>query len=131
MRSSAALSIVALTAAFALSAPSANAQNQPPSSQPPSATSPGTSGSSADIPDQKLDAAAAAVKSVTAVKESYQQKLSEAPSSAEKERIVDEAQSAMTKAVTDQGLSVEEYTSILQVAQNNPTVQNKILERLK
>lgn len=128
MRSSVALSVLALTAAFALSVPLANAQNQSPSSQPPSAASP--SSPSADIPDQKLDAAAAAVKSVTAVKETYQQKLSEA-SDPEKERVVDEAQAAMTKAVTDQGLSVEEYTSILQVAQNNSTVKNKILERLK
>jgi len=37
----------------------------------------------------------------------------------------------MAKAVTDQGLSVEEYTAILQVAQNNPTVQDKIIQRLK
>lgn len=67
---------------------------------------------------------------MTAVKENYQQKLAEAPT-AEKERIVGEAQAAMAKAVTDQGLSVEEYTAILQVAQNNPTVQDKIIQRLK
>lgn len=130
MRSPAALSIVALTAALALSSPPANAQNQSPLSQPPSATSPGATKPPADISDQKLDAAAAAVKSVTAVKETYQQKLSEAPDG-EKERIVDEAQAAMTKAVTDQGLSVEEYTAILQVAQNDTTLKNKILDRLK
>lgn len=128
MRSSPALSVVVLTAALALSTPWANAQTQSPSSQPPAA--PGASNPSADIPDQKLDAAAAAVKGVTAVKETYQQKLSEAPNS-EKDHIVDEAQAAMAKAVTDQGLTVDEYTAILEVAQNNPTVHSKILERLK
>jgi hypothetical protein len=35
------------------------------------------------------------------------------------------------KAVTDQGLSVEEYTSIMVVAQNDPMVRQKILQRLK
>jgi hypothetical protein len=34
------------------------------------------------------------------------------------------------KAVTDKGLSVEEYTSILEVAENDPAVREKILQRL-
>jgi hypothetical protein len=32
--------------------------------------------------------------------------------------------------VTDQGLSLPEYTSILVIAQNDPEVQKKILQRL-
>lgn len=131
MRSSIGLSTLVLTAGLVLSPPAANAQNQPPSSSPPAATAPGTANPSADVSDKKLDAAAAAVKGVAAVKESYQQKLAATPGKEEKERIADEAQSAMVKAVTDQGLSVEEYTAILQVAQNNPAVHDKILQRLK
>ena len=34
------------------------------------------------------------------------------------------------KAITDQGLSVEEYTLILVVAQNDPVVREKILQRI-
>lgn len=126
-------SAFALTAAFALSLTAANAQNQQgqsPSASPPAATSPEQSSPSADIPDQKLDATAAAVKGVTAVRQTYEDKLASA-SATDKKRIVDEAQQAMAKAVTDQGLSLEEYTKILQVAQNDPVVQNKIIERLK
>jgi hypothetical protein len=37
----------------------------------------------------------------------------------------------MTKAVTDQGLSVDEYTSIIEVAQNDAEVRNKLLQRMK
>jgi hypothetical protein len=36
---------------------------------------------------------------------------------AEKKRLEDEAGDAMEKAVTDQGLSIEEYTTILTAAQ--------------
>jgi hypothetical protein len=36
----------------------------------------------------------------------------------------------MVKAVTDQGLSVEEYNSILEVAQNDPGVREKIRQRM-
>jgi hypothetical protein len=134
LKSSVALSAV-LTAGYILFVPAANAQAQqtpqqspPASSTAPDATSPATP--SADIPDQKLDAAAKAVKGITALQNTYEQKLTQAPQ-AEKGRIADEADSAMAKVVTDQGLSVEEYTNILQVAQNNPTVHQKLLDRLK
>jgi len=36
-----------------------------------------------------------------------------------------------TNAVTHQGLSVAEYTPTMQVAQNDPAVREKILQRLK
>ena len=35
------------------------------------------------------------------------------------------------KMVTDQGLSVEEYDSILEVAQNDPDVREKIRQRIR
>ena len=35
----------------------------------------------------------------------------------DRNRIAEEAHDALLKAVTDQGLSVEEYTSILEVAE--------------
>ena len=53
---------------------------------------------------------------MTSLKQDYQQRIT-AAAPADKERIVNEANSALQKAVTDQGLSVEEYNSILEVAQ--------------
>ena len=44
-----------------------------------------------------------------------------APAS-DKKRIAAEAFSAFQNAVTDQGLSLDEYISILEVAQNDPEV---------
>jgi hypothetical protein len=35
------------------------------------------------------------------------------------------------KAVTDQGLSVEEYTSIVAMAQSDPEVREKIVQRIR
>jgi len=45
------------------------------------------------------------------------------------ELISDEAKAALTKAVTDQGLSVQEYTAILAIAQNDADVRDKLLQR--
>jgi hypothetical protein len=117
-----------LTAAGLLSMPAANAQQQAPSG--PSSTTPSPRTTPANIPDKKLDAAAAAVKKVSAVKSTFDQKLAQAPA-AEKERVADEANDAIVKAVTDQGLSIDEYKTILQVAQNDPVVHDKLLQRMK
>jgi hypothetical protein len=111
-----------LIAAGLLFVPAANAQVQSPS--------PGLSNQSPDIPDQKLDAAAAAIKRVASLKRDYQQRIA-AAAPADKEGILNEAVHALAKAVTDQGLSVEEYDSILEVAQNDPGVREKIRQRIR
>ena len=48
-----------------------------------------------------------------------------------RKRLADEANSALTQAISNQGLSVEEYSSILVVAQNDPAVREKILQRIQ
>jgi hypothetical protein len=115
MRSTAASLLIA--AAF-LFVPAANAQVQ--------SFSPGLSEQPPNITDQKLDAAAA----VASLKQDYQQRIAVA-APADKERILNEAVNALAKAVTDQGLSVEEYVSFLVVAENDPDVREKIRQRIR
>lgn len=122
------LAAAALTAAWPLFSAPVYAQAPAPPAQAPS---PGTTEQKTpDIPDQKLDAAAAALEQVANVREKYRQRLEEAPA-AEAQGITDEAKNAIYKAITDQGLSVQEYTSILVVAQNDPTIREKITQRLR
>jgi hypothetical protein len=116
------LAIAALGSASLL-APPAMAQTQPPAGSQQAAPA-------AKISDQKLDAAAKAMQSVTTVRESYQQKIAAAAPS-DKQRLANEGNDALKKAVTDQGLSLDEYNHILTVAQNDPTVRAKLLQRLK
>ena len=113
-----------LTAAIlATAVPAVNAQVQSPAPSP--------SQPSQNIPDQKLDATAAALDQIADVKESYTKQIEATPSESDKQRLVDDANKALVKAVTDQGLSVEEYTSIMVVAQNDPMVRQKILQRMQ
>ena len=53
------------------------------------------------------------------------QRIGPQASESDKSRLADEGKQALTKAVTDQGLSVGEYTAIMQVAQNYPAVRRK------
>jgi predicted ATPase with chaperone activity len=128
MKSTIGFCAVTLAAAGLFLAPAVNAQTQTPSA--PSTTKPDRPAPAADISEKKLDAAAKAVKNVSTIRDSYEQKLVKAPAD-QKAKLADEASDAMAKAVKEQGLSVEEYTSIIEVAQNDPVVRNKLLQRLK
>jgi Domain of unknown function (DUF4168) len=81
------------------------------------------------ISDQKLDQAAAAIVHVDKLQRSYQQKLEQAPPD-ERDHVIEEADDALAKAVTDHGLSIDEYDTILQTAQNDPAIREKLLQRL-
>ena len=122
------LAAAVLGVAGLLLLPAANAQmnqTQPrPQAQSPQAQSP-----SSTIPDEKLTAAAAALGEVTSIRQSYERKIAEAPQP-DKQRVTDEANNALKKAVNDQGLSVDEYNTILRTAQNDPTVRQKLAQRI-
>jgi hypothetical protein len=126
MKSPTGFCAMVLAAAGLLFIPAANAQDK----SPPASTSPGPTTGPANIPESKLDAVAAAAKKVSTLAATYEQKLAQAPAG-EKERIAGEANQVMTKAVTDQGLSVEEYTTVLKTAQNDPALREKLVQRLK
>ena len=81
------------------------------------------------ISDKKLDAAAAALQKVVDLQQSYKQRMATAAPK-DKDRIADEADQQLAKAVTDQGLTVDEYSSILEVAQNDPGIRQKLLQRV-
>jgi len=104
--------------------PQARPQTQSPRTEPPQAQSP-----SPTISDDKLNAAAIAIGQVTNIRQSYEPKIA-AASASDKQRLTKEANDAMEKAVTDQGLSVDEYNSIIRTAQNDPTVRQKLTQRI-
>jgi hypothetical protein len=105
-------------------------QAQPPQADIPQAQPPAPANPAASIPNQKLDAAAAAMQQVARLRRDYLQLLEDAPAD-DQPRILDEAGNAMEKAVTEQGLSVDEFSAIMEAARNDPQVRDKIVERLQ
>ena len=125
------LAAAALTVSGLIMTPAANAQMSPPQARPeqqsPEAQPP--QAPSRTISDEKLNAAAAAIGRVTSIRQSYEPKIAAAPP-ADKQRMTEEANNAMKKAVADQGLSVDEYNSIIRTAQNDPSVRQKLSQRI-
>jgi len=112
-----------------MSTPQAGPEQQSPQAQRPQAQSPQAQSPSMTISDEKLNAAAAAIGRVTSIRQSYEPKIAAAPP-ANKQHMTEEANDAMKKAVTDQGLSVDEYNSIIRTAQNDPSVRQKLSQRI-
>ena len=97
-------------------------QAQPPASNAPAA-------SSAAIADQKIKQAAAAIPQVEDIRQNYQQQLAQA-SDGDKPGLQNQANDKMKRAITDQGLSVAEYNSILETAEKNPDVRGRLIQQL-
>ena len=97
--------------------------------RPGTPDAPGTAAPDATVSDQKLDQAAAAIQQVASIRKDYAGKLAGA-SPDEQDKIAEEAHAAMQKAVTEHGLSVDEYNSIVQLAQNNPSVRDQLMKRV-
>ena len=100
-----------------------------PQAQSPQTPSLQTPSPSAPISDEKLNAAAAAIGQVPTIWQSYEGKIAAAPPS-DKQRLTKERNDVLEKAVTDHGLSVDEYNSIIRTAQNDPTVRQKLTQRI-
>lgn len=115
----------ALLSLLAAAQGQAQYQNRAEDQSPPGTSVPAPK----PISDQKLGAAAAAMQQVSTLRQTYQQQIAQAPDS-DKPRLTGEANQALAKAVTDQGLSLDEYNSILQEAQRNPTVRDGLLQRM-
>lgn len=116
----------AVAAVTVLSPLAAGAQTQPPPSTAAPAAAPAAK---AQVSDQQITKAAFAMGKVMNIRQTYNQKLTQAKPE-DRGRIADESQAAMQKAVTDQGLSVDQYNAILQEAQNDPNVREKLMSRL-
>src|SRR5262249_36513270 len=74
---------------------------------------PGFPSPPASITERRLDAVAAAMTAMAMVKHSYRQMMASA-APADRQRLASEAQSALAKAVTDQGISLADFRGILE-----------------
>jgi GTP1/Obg family GTP-binding protein len=117
------LAAAILTAGWCLFIPTVNVLAQSTLLDPSTST--------ANLLDQKLSAVAAALERIASLQKDYRQRVAEAEVPADKDRIVAEAHGEFTKAVTDQGLSLEEYASILDMARDDPQIRGKLLQRIR
>jgi hypothetical protein len=84
------------------------------------------------ISDEKLDAFAVAYLQVDKVRQDYSAKIGAAKDPTSKQKLQNEANQEMIKAVeTSPNMSVEDYKTVISAAQTNPAVAKKLQEKLQ
>jgi len=92
----------------------------PVSARPPA-------GDGATISDETIAKAGVALKQVIEITSAYSPKLAAAPTPDERVHLINEELVAASTAVSDQGLSVDQYNSVIEVAQSDPGVKERLL----
>ena len=111
--------IVALTASLAIGLASALAIAATPQFQtPPAAAQP--------IPDGTVNKAGAALHDVAGLQAKYQDKMNGATQEQKKD-LSTQANAEAVQAIQSHGLSVQEYSSVVRTAQNDPQLKQRLL----
>lgn len=132
------LIIAAITAGLAAS-PMLLAQQQPPQEQPPQEQQPPQEEQTQpmpqeqevpDVSEEQIDQFVEAHIAVNDVREEYTDQLQEAEDQEEAQQLQQEANQAMTSAIEDTGMDVEEYEEVAMAVNADPDVRNEVMERL-
>jgi hypothetical protein len=103
------------------------AQPQNSGSQMPSQLPPG----SANLDDGTVKKAGAALRDVAQIQNDYSQRVQGAGTPDERQKLVDQAKAAEITALARQGLSVDQYNQIMQLAQSDPTFRQRLLSAVR
>lgn len=118
-----AIALAAATAAFGLFA------TTPVIAQ---TTAPAPEAAETDFSDDKLDAFVAALQEVDTVRQTYIPQIEAAADEQEQQELVDEANTAITDTIEGTpDISVDEYVTIAQLAQQNPELNQRIVDRVE
>jgi hypothetical protein len=109
-----------LAPALALAAP----DQMSPAQTPASRATPNAPGAS--ITDGTIGKAGAALRDVAKLQEKYQGKM-ESATPEQKQGLSEQANAEAVQAIQSHGLSVQEYSSVVRTAQNNPQVKQRLL----
>ena len=84
-----------------------------------------------EIPEAELQSYAAAAAEIEALVQEWQPKVQSAETPEEAAEIGQQAQAEMVQAVESEGLTVEQYNQITQLAQADPDLQAKIMSYIQ
>ena len=90
------------------------------------ATDPG--GGTAAISDEMIEKVGTAVGRIAAIQQSYGPRVAAAESKDEKQGLQKQATIDAVKAISDQGLTVEQYNEVVVAAQDDTELEGRLLE---
>ncbi|MBT5944046.1 MAG: DUF4168 domain-containing protein [Rhodospirillaceae bacterium] len=80
----------------------------------------------AAVDEAQLEIFVTAAKAIVALRRQYEPRLAAAGSQAEADALIQEARGLMATAITDAGISVDNYMAIANTAQTDPALRKRI-----
>jgi len=103
----------------------------PLAAQQPDAA-PGIGGPAAGPSDEAtVTKAGVALRQVSQIRSNYTPRIASAKSDTEKQGLQQQAMGEAMKAINDQGLSIDQYNKVIQEAQADPGVQQRLITAAK
>jgi GTP1/Obg family GTP-binding protein len=93
--------------------------------QPSGAPSGAVSG--ANMSDATVSKVGAALRQVAQIEQTYSQRLQSANTAVQKQDISQQASDAAVTAITQQGLTIDQYNQVIQAAQSDPALKQRVL----
>ncbi len=88
---------------------------------------PGVTFQQNQMSDMMVQKVGTALRHVAKIRQQYMQREQGTNSPQQRQTLDDQARSEMVKAISDQGLSVQQYQQAIQMAQNDPTLKQRLL----
>src|SRR6478735_5834879 len=80
-----------------------------------------------EIPDALVQKVGTALRNVTTINQTYEQRAKAAETQQQVQDLDVQTRNEMLKAISDQGLSLQQYRQALQRAQTNSTLRNRLI----
>jgi hypothetical protein len=82
---------------------------------------------SADVPDQVVSQVGKAVTEVMKLRQSMEEDMANVQSDEERQDLENQVQGAAVRAISDQGLTVDQYNQVISAAQADPELEERVL----
>ena len=119
----AAAATAALLMTTAIPAIAQQAGRDTPTTQMPDAGSPTQS----QLSDAMVRKVGTALRHVVTIRQQYAQREQSEKSPEQQQKLTDQAQKDMVKAIGEQGLSVDQYSQAMQMAQADPALRQRLV----
>jgi hypothetical protein len=90
-------------------------------------TTPGATVPRGEVSDATVQKVGAALRQTATIRQKYAERAQSKTSSQDQETLATAAQTEMVQAISDQGLSVQQYNQVIQMAQADPALKQRLL----
>jgi len=94
----------------------------------PGATGSGVTGQQGKLSDTTVQKVGTALRQMASIRQEYSERAQATPAPQQQKELTDQAQTEMVKVISDQGLSVQQYNQVIQMAQADPALKERLLQ---